>query len=148
MKWDDDKLDSAESINFTLFPPDQDEDTDLDEASDEVIAENDIHDLGKGILGQTSHVQIVAKNSEKYDLVMSEESTVLLDISESASNEPDQIIKSQRSVAGQGERDVQDEYSDSEDDIPLSQIRLKILNARTGEERTAKKTRTRKNNKI
>ncbi|KAJ8943120.1 hypothetical protein NQ314_009825 [Rhamnusium bicolor] len=69
-EWDDDELDSAESINFTLFPPDQDEDTDLDEASDEVIAENDIHDLGKGILGQTSLVQIVVKNSEKHDLMM------------------------------------------------------------------------------
>ncbi|KAF2890399.1 hypothetical protein ILUMI_15774, partial [Ignelater luminosus] len=64
------EIDHAETIQFTLLPPEKDNDIDLDDAPEEklVVSEYNLHLLGKGVLAQSSEIQVITKDKEKHDV--------------------------------------------------------------------------------
>ncbi|KAJ4432783.1 hypothetical protein ANN_21422 [Periplaneta americana] len=73
----DDEIQKAETIDLVILPPDNENDTDIDEIPEEdlEVNVNDPHFLGPGVLGRGAEVRIVTHEKEKVSLELNSSST-------------------------------------------------------------------------
>ncbi|KAJ4426165.1 hypothetical protein ANN_26974 [Periplaneta americana] len=73
----DEEIQKAETIDLVILPPDNENDTDIDEIPEEYLEVNvnDPHFLGPGVLGRGAEVRIVTHEKEKISLELNSSST-------------------------------------------------------------------------